>query len=62
MQGGGLIMDKKMKECFQPHVMMHSLVGLGLGVFLVSLVPGLGLWWLGLGLVLLAVVLDMMRK
>lgn len=55
-------MDKKMKECFKPHVMMHSLFGLGLGVTLVSLLPGLAMLWLGVGLMVVAFVLDWMRK
>lgn len=54
-------MNAKMKECFTPHVMMHSLFGLGLGVLVVSLWPMLGLWWLGVGLMVVAVLLDMMR-
>jgi len=61
MEGGG-IMDKKMKSCFTPHVVMHSLFGLGLGLFLSSFIPGLSNWWLGLGLIILALVLDMMKK
>lgn len=55
-------MDAKMKSCFTPHVMMHSLFGLGLGVFIVSFVPALGMWWLGLLLMVVAVVFDSMRK
>lgn len=55
-------MDKKMKECFTPHSMMHSLIGLGIGITLVSLIPGLGMLWLGVLIIIVAVVLDMMRK
>jgi hypothetical protein len=55
-------MNAKMKDCFTPHVMMHSLFGLGLGITLVSLFPSLGLLWLGLVLMVVAIVLDMMRK
>lgn len=55
-------LNKKMQECFTAHVMMHSLFGLGLGVFIAALFPGLALWWLGLLLMVAAVVLDMMRK
>ncbi|HEV2339667.1 MAG TPA: hypothetical protein VGT05_02745 [Patescibacteria group bacterium] len=51
-----------MKSCFTPHIMMHSLVGLGLGILLVSLIPGLALWWLGLLLIIAGVVWDMTRK
>lgn len=55
-------MDAKMKECFTPHVLMHSLFGLGLGIIVVSLWPSLGIWWYGLVLIVVATVLDMMRK
>ena len=55
-------MDKKMKECFTPHAMMHSLFGLGLGMTLVSLFPSFGVLWLGLLVMVVAVVLDMTRK
>ena len=55
-------MDKKIKECFQLHVLMHALFGLGLGIFLVVLVPQLLNLWVGLGLMAVAVVLDFMRK
>lgn len=51
-----------MKSCFTPHVMMHSLFGLGLGIFLVNIMPGLNLWWLGVGLMVVAFILDAMRK
>lgn len=55
-------MNAKLKECFTPHVMMHSLFGLGLGILAVSLFPGLALAWLGIVLMAVSVVLDMMRK
>ena len=55
-------MNKKMKECFAPHTMMHSLFGLGLGVLLSALFPSLATVWLGIVLMIVAVVLDMMRK
>ena len=55
-------MDKKMKECFTPHVLMHSLFGLGLGLLLVSWFPSLAMAWLGIVLMVVAVVLDYMRK
>lgn len=55
-------MNKKMKECFTPHVMMHSLFGLGLGIFLVSLLPSLASIWLGIGIMAVAFVFDYMRK
>lgn len=55
-------MDAKMKSCFTPHVIMHSLFGLGLGVLIVSLFPSLAMWWIGVVLMVVAIVLDMMRK
>ena len=51
-----------MKECFTPHVLMHSLLGLGLGFLLVSWFPSLASMWLGIVLIVVAVVLDFMRK
>lgn len=55
-------MNDKMKECFTPHAMMHSLFGLGLGITLVMLIPSLGNLWFGVGLMVVATVLDYMRK
>ncbi len=54
--------SKKMKECFAPHVMMHSLFGLGLGLLLTTLIPQLRMVWLGLGLMAVAFILDATRK
>ncbi len=51
-----------MKECFTPHSLMHSLFGLGLGIILVSLVPGLASLGLGIVIIVVATALDMMRK
>lgn len=51
-----------MKACFNSHVLTHSLFGLGLGIFLVSLFPGLDNLWLGLVLIVIALIIDMMRK
>ncbi len=51
-----------MKACFTPHVLMHSLIGLGIGIVLTSLIPALQIVWLGVALIVIAVVLDMMRK
>ena len=56
------MMNDKMKECFTPHAVMHSLFGLGLGVLLVSLFPGLAVAWLGGLIIVGAVAADMMRK
>ncbi len=55
-------MNEKMKECFTPHVMMHSLFGLGLGLLLTAYVPILRSALLGFVLMGAAIVLDMMRK
>ncbi len=55
-------MNAKMKDCFTPHAMMHSLFGLGLGILLVSLIPSLQMAWLGLVLMVVAFALDAMRK
>lgn len=55
-------MDKKVASCFTPHVAMHSLFGLGLGLLLAGLFSGLAMPWLGVVLMIVAVALDMMRK
>lgn len=55
-------MDEKMKSCFTPHVMMHSLFGLGLGILAVAIIPALRSVWLGLVVMAVAVALDMTRK
>lgn len=55
-------MDKKMKSCFTPHVLMHGLLGLGLGILLATLFTGLQNVWLGVLLMVVSVVLDFMRK
>lgn len=54
-------MNAKMKACFTPHVIMHALFGLGLGISLVALFPSLNMVWLGVGLMVIAFLLDMMR-
>lgn len=55
-------MDKKIKECFTPHAMMHSLFGLGLGITAVALIPSLSILWLGIVIMVVAVVADYLRK
>lgn len=55
-------MNAKMQSCFKPHAMMHSLFGLGLGLLLAILFPALQVVWLALAIVVVAVVLDVMRK
>ncbi len=54
--------SEKMKQCFTPHVLMHSLFGLGLGLILADIWNSLAKWWLGLILIVVSVALDMMRK
>ena len=52
-----------MKECFKPHVILHSAAGLGIGLVLASLIPTLsgkiGLW-LGLIIFVLTIIIDPM--
>ncbi len=55
-------MNKIMKECFTGHLVMHSIFGLGLGLLLASFFAGLANVWIGLILIVVAIVLDMMRK
>lgn len=55
-------MNKKMQACFSGHVIMHSLFGLGLGILLVSLIPSLDSAVLGLIIMVVAIILDAMRK
>ncbi len=55
-------MSEKARACFAPHVMMHSLFGLGLGLLLAAVVPGLRNVWLGVVVMAVAIVLDAMRK
>jgi len=43
-------------------VQMHSLFGLGLGIVIAALVPQLRLVWLGLVIMVIAIVLDATRK
>lgn len=50
------------KDCFTPHVMMHGLFGLGLGLLLSALVPSLSSVVAGLVVMAVAVVLDKVRK
>lgn len=51
-----------MKDCFSGHVVMHSLFGLGLGVLLTTLITSLQNIWIGIVLMVIAVLFDMMRK
>ena len=49
-------------DCFTPHVLMHSLFGLGLGILAVVIFPGLAIAWLGIVIMVIAIVIDFMRK
>jgi len=55
-------MNAKMQECFKPHAMMHYLFGIGLGILITALIPGLNLAWLGFVIIVVAVIADAMRK
>ncbi len=52
---------KDMKECFKPHVVIHSISGLGVGLILVGLIPSLATQALLLGFIVLvgSVVYEM---
>lgn len=55
-------MNAKIKDCFTGHIVMHSLFGLGLGIVLANQIVFLNRVWIGLSLMVIAVVLDYMRK
>jgi len=55
-------MNAKMKSCFTPHAITHSLLGLGLGLLLSALIPSLANVLLGIIIIVVALGLDMMRK
>ena len=55
-------MNAKVKECFTPHIMMHSAFGLGLGIVLATLLPQVRMLWIGFLLMALAVIADAKRK
>ena len=55
-------MNAMMKDCFSPHVLMHSLFGLGLGLLLSAVIPSLANVWLGIIVIVVSLGLDMMRK
>ena len=44
-----------MKECLKPHPLLHSVAGLGLGLFLAGVIPGLASSGLLLGLLLIVI-------
>lgn len=55
-------MNEKMKSCFTPHVVMHSLFGFGLGIILANQVDVLNKIWVGLVCMVVAVALDAIKK
>lgn len=55
-------MNAKMKSCFTSHAIMHSSIGLGIGLLLSALIPSLANVWLGIIVIVVAAGLDMMRK
>lgn len=59
---GGEKMNGKMKSCFTPHVLMHSLFGFGLALVLIHFIPVLNSVVLGVVLMVLALIADSMRK
>lgn len=44
-----------MKECMKPHALLHSLMGIGLGMVLLALLPGLVSNALTIGVVLIVI-------
>ena len=50
-------MKMDLKRCFTPHALLHNLFGIGLGLILVNLVPGLAASGLMLGIVVVVVAL-----
>lgn len=55
-------MNAKMKECFTPHALIHSLTGLGVGLIAAALFPSLASVLIGVVVIVVGIVLDMMRK
>lgn len=55
-------MNAKIQECFKPHALMHNLFGIGLGLVLAALFPSLAVLWIGVAVVVVALIADMMRK
>lgn len=53
-----------MKECMKPHSLLHSLAGIGLGLFLVGLIPSLAYnaFFLGIVLIIAGVGGEFMMK
>lgn len=55
-------LEAKMKECMKPHALLHALLGIGLGLILVSFMPALkeNAFMFGLLVAVVAIVGDMM--
>lgn len=55
-------MNKMMKECMKPHMMVHSITGLAVGLIILGLIPSLAANALMLGVIILIVgiIADMM--
>ena len=47
-----------LKRCLTTHSLLHTLLGIGLGIILVALVPTVGGLLLGVVVVVVALVLD----
>jgi len=55
-------MNAKMKDCFTPHSMTHSLTGAGVGIIVANLIPSINSLMAGLIILVIGIVLDMTRK
>ena len=57
-------MDKMMKKCLEPHALLHSLTGIGLGMVILGLVPSLvaNAMMYGIVLIVVGVVGEFMMK
>lgn len=55
-------MLEKMKSCFSYHVVLHGLLGLGVGLVLPKLITIPYQGKIGIALIVIAIVLDYFRK
>lgn len=55
-------MDKMMKKCMEPHALLHTLTGIGLGMVILALMPSLmaNALMYGVGVVVVGVVGEFM--
>ena len=53
-------MKMDFKRCFTPHALLHNLFGIGIGLILISIMPGLvaNAMMLGIVVVVVALFLD----